>query len=183
MPHGRREAPAHVRTEFPSCQVIVLTTFDDDDEVFVALRQIAALPVKARSGIRAEAIRAAAVACLFCNPPLPPRSWRTSTAFSSPSITPCRLWLTVVGSRVRGLRQLAAGKSNQEIAVPLSLAEARSRIISATSSASSACSTHPGGPHARDLGLIYGGIWRDDFWHITTMPASVNVYGEVWVTT
>ncbi len=124
---GGVEATRRVRTEFPSCQVIVLTTFDDDDEVFEALRAGAAgyLLKDASPGKLAEAIRAAARGESFLQPSIAAKVvaefTRLSQVHQSRPVPP--LVEPLSDRECEVLRQLAAGKSNKEIAVALTLAE------------------------------------------------------------
>ncbi len=123
---GGVEATRQLRTAEPGCRVIVLTTFDDDDEVFEALRAgaVGYLLKDAPSERLVEAIRAAHRGESFLQPSIAAKVVaefarlsrarpRTSAALADPlSERECEV-----------LRQLARGKSNKEIAVALDLVE------------------------------------------------------------
>lgn len=124
---GGVEATRRIRAAHADCQVIVLTTFDDDDEVFDALRAGAGgyLLKDAPPEKLADAIRAAARGESFLQP-----SIAAKVVAEFARLSPVR----PVGSRpplveplsareCEVLRQLAAGKSNKEIATALDLAE------------------------------------------------------------
>jgi DNA-binding NarL/FixJ family response regulator len=123
---GGVEATRRLRAATPQIRVLVLTTFDDDEEVFDALRAgaVGYLLKDAPSDKLVEAITAAARGESFLQPsiaskvvaefsrwPMPPRVGGTEGG-------------EVLSERERVvLQQLARGKSNKEIGVALGLAE------------------------------------------------------------
>jgi DNA-binding NarL/FixJ family response regulator len=120
------EATRRVRAAHAGCQVIVLTTFDDDDDVFDALRAgaVGYLLKDAPSEKLVEAIRAAARGESFLQPSI---AAKVVAEFSRLSLARPSLGATLpepLSEReCEVLRQLARGKSNKEIAAALSLAE------------------------------------------------------------
>lgn len=123
---GGVEATRRIRAMNPSCRVIVLTTFEDDEEVFEALRAGAAgyLLKDVASEKLMEAIRAAARGESFLQPSIAAKVVAEFNRLSQPR-TPASLKLVEPLSQreCEVLRQLAGGKSNKEIAATLHLAE------------------------------------------------------------
>ena len=123
---GGVEATRRIRGMNPDCRVIVLTTFEDDEEVFEALRAGAAgyLLKDVPSEKLMEAIRAAARGESFLQPSI---AAKVVAEFNRLSATrpPANLKLVEPLSQreCEVLRQLAGGKSNKEIAATLHLAE------------------------------------------------------------
>jgi DNA-binding NarL/FixJ family response regulator len=120
------EATRRIRTANPRCQVIVLTTFEDDEEVFDALRAGAVgyllkdVPVEKLT----EAIRAAARGESFLQPSVAAKVVAEFNRLSLPRPVAGGKLVESLSPREREvLRQLAGGKSNKEIAVALQLAE------------------------------------------------------------
>jgi DNA-binding NarL/FixJ family response regulator len=123
---GGVEATRRIRSAEPACSVIVLTTFDDDDEVFEALRAGAAgyLLKDVPLDKLVEAIRAAARGESFLQPAIAAKVVAEFNRLSQPRSTPRGNLLQPLSDREREvLCQLAAGKSNKEIAGSLDLAE------------------------------------------------------------
>jgi DNA-binding NarL/FixJ family response regulator len=123
---GGVEATRRVRAVDASCQIIVLTTFDDDEDVFDALRAGAAgyLLKDGPSGKLVEAIRATARGESFLEPSITAKVVAEFNRLSNirrPAIQPLVEPLSEREAEV--LRYLAQGKSNKEIAVALGLAE------------------------------------------------------------
>jgi DNA-binding NarL/FixJ family response regulator len=128
MPHlGGVEATRRIRAQAPSCRVIVLTTFDDDEEVFDALRAgaVGYLLKDAPSGTLIEAIRAAARGESFLQPSVTAKVVAEFTRLSRahPAGPPAAPIESLSERECEVLGQLAAGKSNKEIASALSIAE------------------------------------------------------------
>lgn len=124
---GGVEATRRIRATPAAPQVIVLTTFDDDEEVFDALRAGAAgYLLKDDSPERlGDAIRAVARGESFLQPSIAAKVVaefnRLSSVRSAPAKPALREPLSERECQV--LRQLADGKSNKEIASALNLAE------------------------------------------------------------
>ncbi len=125
---GGVEATRRIRAALPSCQVIVLTTFDDDDEVFDALRAGAAgyLLKDVSPEKLGDAIRAVARGESFLQPSIAAKVVAEFNRLSHahPTPVPRPPLCEPLSERERQvLQQLAEGKSNKEIAVALKLAE------------------------------------------------------------
>jgi DNA-binding NarL/FixJ family response regulator len=124
---GGVEATRRIVAEAPGCRVIVLTTFEEDEEVFAALRAGAAgyLLKASPSGKLCEAIRLAARGESFLEPSVTAKvmgefarlSERIARRTAPPLAEP-------LSARERDvLRLLAEGRSNKEIAAELGIAE------------------------------------------------------------
>ncbi len=124
---GGVEATRRLRAALPASQVIVLTTFDDDEDVFDALRAGAAgyLLKDVSPEKLADAIRAAARGESFLQPSIAAKVVAEFNRLSQPrpthSLPTLREPLSERECQV--LRQLAEGRSNKEIASVLQLAE------------------------------------------------------------
>lgn len=121
------EATRKLCESTPSPHVIVLTTFDDDEQVFDALRAGAMgyLLKDAPPSRLAEAIRAASRGESFLQPSIAAKVLAEFNRLS-PKRPPLEsaLPLEKLSSReLEVLRQLAEGKSNKEIGAALKLAE------------------------------------------------------------
>lgn len=120
------EATRRLRAADPRCQVIVLTTFDDDEEVFDALRAgaVGYLLKDAPSEKLVEAIRAAASGQSFLQPSIAAKVLAEFNRLSRGRPAPHTALLEPLSDReCEVLRHLAQGKSNKEIATALNLAE------------------------------------------------------------
>jgi DNA-binding NarL/FixJ family response regulator len=124
---GGVEATRRIVAGTPGCRVIVLTTFEEDEEVFAALRAGAAgyLLKASPSGKLCEAIRLAARGESFLEPSVTAKvvgefarmSERTVRRAAPPLAEP-------LSARERDVLQLLAeGRSNKEIASELGIAE------------------------------------------------------------
>ncbi len=123
---GGVEATRRLRAADPRCQVIVLTTFDDDEEVFDALRAgaVGYLLKDAPSEKLVEAIGAAARGESFLQPSIAAKVVAEFSRLSPARPAARRALVEPLSERERDvLRQLANGKSNKEIAAALHLAE------------------------------------------------------------
>jgi DNA-binding NarL/FixJ family response regulator len=123
---GGVEATRRVRATDPRCQVIVLTTFDDDEEVFDALRAgaVGYLLKDAPSEKLVEAIRAAARGESFLQPSIAAKVVAEFSRLSrARPVSRPALVEPLSDRECEVLRHLACGKSNKEIAVALDLAE------------------------------------------------------------
>jgi DNA-binding NarL/FixJ family response regulator len=123
---GGGAATSCMRAAAPDCSVIVLTTFDDGDEVFDALRAGAAgyLLKDVPLDRLVEAIRAAARVESFLQPSIAAKVVAEFNRLSQvrPAV-PDKLAEPLSNRERQVLRQLAGGKSNKEIACALDLAE------------------------------------------------------------
>lgn len=123
---GGVEATRRLHQLDPQCRVIVLTTFDDDEEVFEALRAGAAgyLLKDAPVGRLVEAILAAARGESFLQPSIAAKVVAEFSRLSRPrSASAPELVETLSERECEVLRHLARGKSNKEIAASLNLVE------------------------------------------------------------
>ncbi len=124
---GGVEATRRIRAALPAPQVIVLTTFDDDEDVFDALRAGAVgYLLKDVSPERlTDAIRAAARGESFLQPSIAAKVLAEFNRLSPPRPSPARPTLRepLTDRECQVLRQLAEGRSNKEIAGVLQLAE------------------------------------------------------------
>lgn len=121
---GGVEATRRIRAADPACRVLVLTTFDDDEEVFAALRAGAAgyLLKDAPSEKLIEAINVAARGGSFLQPSIAAKVVAEFTRLSQPP-SDLRLVDPLSERELEVLRHLARGKSNKEIAAALNLVE------------------------------------------------------------
>lgn len=120
------EATRRIRAETPACQVIVLTTFDDDDDVFDALRAgaVGYLLKDAPREKLIEAIHLAARGESFLQPSIAAKVVAEFSRLSS--IRPTdrdRLLQSLSERELEVLQHLARGKSNKEIAAALYITE------------------------------------------------------------
>jgi len=123
---GGVEATRRIRAAVPECRIIVLTTFEDDDDVFEALRAGAAGYLLKDVGTEKllEAIHAAAKGESFLQPSIAAKVVAEFNRLSQPrGIADAKLAESLSQRECEVLRQLAAGRSNKEIAVALQLAE------------------------------------------------------------
>lgn len=123
---GGVETTRRVRTLHPQVKVIVLTTFDDDEEVFEALRAgaVGYLLKDAPPEKLAEAIRAAARGESFLQPSIAAKVVAEFSRLSQPSPRRESSLPQPLSEREREVvRLLAHGMSNKEIAGALNLAE------------------------------------------------------------
>lgn len=123
---GGVEATRRLRVLDPHCRVIVLTTFDDDEEVFEALRAgaVGYLLKDAPAARLVEAILAAARGESFLQPSIAAKVVAEFSRLSRPRSSSAPGPIESLSEREREvLRQLACGKSNKEIASALNLVE------------------------------------------------------------
>lgn len=121
------EATRKIREISPHSQVIVLTTFDDDDQVFDALRAgaLGYLLKDAPPARLVEAIDAAARGESFLQPSIAAKVLAEFNRLSPkrPLTEVAAAIEKLSGRELDVLRQLAEGKSDKEIAAALELAE------------------------------------------------------------
>ena len=124
---GGVEATRRIVAEAPGCRVIVLTTFEEDEEVFAALRAGAAgyLLKASPSGKLCEAIRLAARGESFLEPSVTAKVVGEFARMSERAVRRAAPPLAEpLSARERDvLRLLAEGRSNKEIAAELGIAE------------------------------------------------------------
>jgi DNA-binding NarL/FixJ family response regulator len=123
---GGVETTRRLRAADPRCHVIVLTTFDDDEEVFEALRSGAAgyLLKDVASEKLVEAIHATARGESFLQPSIAAKVLAEFSRLSHVRPTAPPALIEPLSDREQEvLRHLAFGKSNKEIAAALNLAE------------------------------------------------------------
>jgi DNA-binding NarL/FixJ family response regulator len=128
MPNlGGVEATRRIRAEVPSARVIVLTTFEEDDEVFSALRAGAAgfLLKDSPSESLCEAIRLAARGETWLQPSVAAKLVAEfgRMAQPSPAPQPGSLPEALSPRELEVLRCLAGGMSNKEIGRRLEISE------------------------------------------------------------
>lgn len=120
-------ATQHIRQELPSTQVIVLTTFDDDEHVFDGLRAGAAgyLLKDVSSEKLVEAIRATARGESFLQPSVAAKVIAEFTRMSGQPRPPSSQPLVepLSDRELEILQLVATGASNREIAAQLFIAE------------------------------------------------------------
>lgn len=121
------EATRRIRADHPAIQVIVLTTFDDNEDVFEALRAGAAgyLLKDATPEKLGDAIRAAARGESFLQPSIASKVVAEFNRLSQPRTVQARPALRepLSNRECQILQKLGEGKSNKEIAMVLRLAE------------------------------------------------------------
>ena len=125
---GGVEATRRLRAEFPECRVIVLTTFEEDEEVFAALRAGAVgYLLKASPSVKlCEAIRLAARGESLLEPSVAAKlvAEFSRLAERAAPVKPALELIEPLSARERDvLRFLADGLSNKEIGARLNLAE------------------------------------------------------------
>lgn len=122
---GGVEATRRILGRQPQVRVIVLTTFDDDDDVFEALRLGAAgyLLKDSPSARLVEAIRAAARGESFLQPSIAAKVLAEFSRLEPRSRQPPELPEPLSDRELSILGLLARGSTNKEIAAALHLAE------------------------------------------------------------
>lgn len=122
---GGVEATRRIRDESPACRVIVLTTFDDDDDVFDALRAgaVGYLLKDAPQEKLVEAIRLASRGESFLQPCIATKVVAEFSRLSSTHPADRRLVNTLSERELEVLQHLARGKSNRQIAASLYITE------------------------------------------------------------
>ncbi|WP_410635819.1 response regulator [Amycolatopsis sp. cmx-4-83] len=119
-------ATRRLRRAHPAVQVIALTTFDDDEDVFAALRAgaVGYLLKDVSSARLIEAVRAAARGESVLQPSVAAKVVaRFAQLADAPEPRPQPLVVPLSDRELEVLRLLAGGRSNREIATTLFLAE------------------------------------------------------------
>ncbi len=117
-------ATRRIRADYPGTQVVVLTTYSDDESIIGALRA-GALGYLTKAATRAEigrAVQAAAAGQAVLDPGVQQRLALAAARAPAPAPPDGKGDLTARESQV--LRLIAAGKSNREIARALFVSEA-----------------------------------------------------------
>jgi RNA polymerase sigma factor (sigma-70 family) len=120
------EATRRIHSTNKTCKIIVLTTFDDDEDVFEALRAGASgyMLKDAPSEKLSEAIRAAARGDSFLEPSVAAKVVAEFHRMSNHQRATVSPLVETLSEREREvLQNLAQGKSNKEIATALGVAE------------------------------------------------------------
>lgn len=128
---GGVEATRRIIAAQPGARIVVLTTFEEDEEIFAALRAGAVgYLLKACSAEKlCECLRAAAAGSTVLEPSVAARMMAELNRLSShtpaaPTATPPAALADPLSERERDvLRLLAAGQSNKEIGAKLNIAE------------------------------------------------------------
>lgn len=123
---GGVEATRQLRREHPGVRVLVLTTFDDDQLLFAALRAgaLGYLLKDCSSSQLAEAIRAAARGESFLHPAVATKVVAELNRIRPHDAEPNRTLPEPLSEReIEVLRELSGGRSNREIGERLHLAE------------------------------------------------------------
>jgi DNA-binding NarL/FixJ family response regulator len=118
------EATRRIRADHPQTQVVVLTTYSDDESIIAALRA-GALGYLTKAATRAEigrAVQAAAAGQAVLDPGVQQRL--LSAAIRAPAAAPPDADGDLTARESEVLRLIAAGKSNREIARALFVSEA-----------------------------------------------------------
>ncbi|MBB2940661.1 DNA-binding NarL/FixJ family response regulator [Actinoplanes lutulentus] len=148
-------ATRHIRTNHPRVQVIALTTFDDDADVFSAIRAgaIGYLLKDASSERLMEAVRAAVRGESVLEPGVAAKLVLRVAQLPTPAPDP--LIAPLSGRELDVVRLLAGGRSNREIAAALFLAEGtvKNHVTSALSKLGARDRTQAA-LRARELGLL-----------------------------
>ena len=119
-------ATRRINSSLPNCKVIVLTTFDDDENVFEGLRAgaIGYLLKDVSSEKLNEAIRSAARGEYFLPPPITAKVMAEFSKMARPFHINHEMITSNLSSReLEVLRMVATGASNKEIAEALVIAE------------------------------------------------------------
>jgi DNA-binding NarL/FixJ family response regulator len=120
------EATRRLHTLLPGCRVLMLTTFDDDEYVFEALRHGAAgyLLKDSSSDKLFEAVRTVARGESFLQPSIAAKVVEEFARLSKQQPTPAQPLAEALSRReLEILRLLSGGKSNREIAAELYISE------------------------------------------------------------
>ena len=155
---GGAEATREIAERHPEVRVIVLTTFEDDDEVFEALRAGAAgyLLKDVSSDRLAEAVRGAARGETFLQPSIASKVLAELKRHPGrPGRSEQQLLEPLTEREIDVLRQLARGASNREIAERVYLAEGTVKnYVSSILGKLGVTDRTAAALKARDLGLV-----------------------------
>lgn len=119
------EATRRIRTQHAGCQIIVLTTFDDDEDVFDALRAgaVGYLLKDAPQEKLLEAIRLASRGESFLQPSIATKLVAEFSRLSCTRPVDRKLVHSLSDRELEVLQHLARGQSNKEIAMALYITE------------------------------------------------------------
>lgn len=154
---GGAEATRRIRDRHPGVRVIVLTTFDDDDDVFECLRAGAAgyLLKDSPPEKLAEAIRAAARGESFLQPSITAKVLAELRRLEPSHQAPPSLPEPLSERELEILAELARGRSNKEIAAELHLADGTVKnYVTAILGKLGVSDRTQAALKARDLGLV-----------------------------
>lgn len=155
---GGVEATREITARYPAVRVIVLTTFDDDDDVFEALRAGAAgyLLKDVSSEKLGEAVRVAARGESFLQPSIASKVLAELNRRPARPLAADRELVEPLTERERDvLRHLARGASNREIAERVYLAEGTVKnYVSSILGKLGVADRTAAALKARDLGIV-----------------------------
>jgi DNA-binding NarL/FixJ family response regulator len=142
-------ATRRIKADHPQTQVVVLTTYSDDESIITAL-QAGALGYLTKDATRAEigrAVQAAAAGQAVLDPEVQRRLLSAAARAHAPAAAPASAEDDLTPREAEVLRLIAAGQSNREIARALFVSEATvkthvNRIFTKTGSRDRAQAIH-----------------------------------------
>lgn len=154
---GGAEATRRILAEHPGVRIIVLTTFDDDDDVFECLRAGAAgyLLKDSPPEKLVEAVRAAARGESFLEPSITAKVLAEFSRLEPRQAKPPSLPEPLSERELQILGEIAGGRSNKEIASRLNLADGTVKnYVTAILGKLGVSDRTQAAMKARDLGLV-----------------------------